>query len=341
MADTVRACGVGVVCTLLVGVSLAAARAPAGRLAPAAAGDGRGLRAELYAGGAFEKRVGERIDPEIDFVWGHGTPGDGLEPDWFSIRWTGWIKAPRKGKYKLVSFGDDGTRLWLDGKLTLDRWDRHGRSDALITLTDRPHPIKIEHRETKGWSSLTLHWVDMKTGIESVVPAECFFHDEAVAEKAKVRPQEPPRGTGLLAEFFTGNFRKKLGSRKDARLCWFGEGSAPVPGMPVDHFQVRWTTWLKAPRPGRYRLVVHHDDGARVWFDGKPVIDHWRRGSFRTEVVLDLTDRAHALKVEYYEDYGPAHISLSWQALDGSFKEQPIPPGAFFTDRKKAEGKTR
>lgn len=84
--------------------------------------DVNGLRAELFQEANFDRAIKTRIDGPIDWIWGPGAPDADLPPNHFSIRWTGWLKAPRPGRYKLITRSDDGVRLWLDGRLLIDEW---------------------------------------------------------------------------------------------------------------------------------------------------------------------------------------------------------------------------
>ena len=63
---------------------------------------------------------------KVDYTW----PGPPLT-DWpagltsgdnFSGRWEGTITAPEDGEYEIGVEGDDGFRLWLDGKLVVEDW---------------------------------------------------------------------------------------------------------------------------------------------------------------------------------------------------------------------------
>ena len=62
----------------------------------------------------------------------------------------------------------------------------------------------------------------------------------------------------------------------DAAIDWDWKEGSPDPLVPVDHFSARWSGWLKAPKPGRYRLGLHSDNGARLWLDGKLHVDAWQ-----------------------------------------------------------------
>ena len=47
----------------------------------------------------------------------------------FAVRWTGWVKVTKDGPYTFFLKCTDGSKLWVDGKLVLERQFRypHGR----------------------------------------------------------------------------------------------------------------------------------------------------------------------------------------------------------------------
>lgn len=143
-----------------------------GRLEP-------GLFAELFDGDNFDRKVKTRVDKQIDFNWSRGPADDGMPADHFTIRWTGYLKAPKPGQYILTSEADDGLRLWIDEKLVIDRWDyrRGGLTDhATVTLTGRHQTIKIEYHETSNWARVKLFWTTPENRGDQVVPGEVLFH---------------------------------------------------------------------------------------------------------------------------------------------------------------------
>jgi hypothetical protein len=80
-----------------------------------------GLKAELFLGANFERKVQTRIDAQVDFDEVPGPAELGKPAGPFSIRWTGWLVAPRPGRYRLGASSAAGLRLWLDGQLLIDR----------------------------------------------------------------------------------------------------------------------------------------------------------------------------------------------------------------------------
>ena len=169
--------------------------APGGRVPragvnpPAAMPDGgRGLLAELFDDETFEHKVKVRVDREVDFLFGNGTPDPELRADHFSIRWTGFLRAPRAMRCKFVAYVDDKVRVWLDGKVVIDK--AGGRGEALVELSGKPQPLKVEYVEENSGAAVSLHWV--VTGRpgqeeETVLPPEVLFRTAAAAARPGAR----------------------------------------------------------------------------------------------------------------------------------------------------------
>jgi serine/threonine protein kinase/WD40 repeat protein len=305
-------------------------------IAPPPKTDGIGLQAELFADRVFQRKVKTRIDHRIDWVWGEGAPDLGMPVDFFSVRWTGWIRAPKPGLYKFISHADDEIKLWIDDKLLLEKGLRQ---EVAVELTGKPQPIKLEFAESAGMARCSLFWVRPGSSIEQVVPAEVLFHDRDVAQKTAFTPPVLKRGTGLKTELFAGrNFERPFKTRLDAQInASWPDRVVAEEGLSHDDFSIRWTGWLKAPKAGQYRLSVYADDGVRVWIDNKKELESiWRPGISRVAATVDLTDKPHALRVEFYQVNGPAHVSLHWEQ-PGGFPEVIIPAEAFFSDKAVAD----
>jgi len=100
------------------------------------------------------KPVFIRVDSVLNFVWGTGSPDPRIPPDHFSVRWTGAVHAPKKGKtLKLKVISDDGVRVWIDDTLVVDAWHDQAATDYPITKDLEPgrsYSIKIEFFENMG-----------------------------------------------------------------------------------------------------------------------------------------------------------------------------------------------
>ncbi len=102
-------------------------------------------------------------------------------------------------------------------------------------------------------------------------------------------------------------------SDNDVNFNW-GWGS-PAPGIPVDHFTVRWTRTV-ALAGGQWRFNAEVDDGIRLAVDGQTIIDQWRITApitYTTDVALAAGE--HTLRVEYWENTERAQIRVWWQQV--------------------------
>ncbi len=122
-----------------------------------------GLKGEYFANTTLSGTPAlTRSDTDIDFDWGNGSPGDGIPADGFSARWTGTVTAPATAAYTFAATSDDGSRIYLDGKLVVDNWGDHGAQTATsspVQLTaGEPHTLRVEYYENAGGASVSVGW---------------------------------------------------------------------------------------------------------------------------------------------------------------------------------------
>src|SRR2546421_3765710 len=94
-------------------------------------GSGTGLTGQYFNNMDFTAPVFSRTDAKIDFNWGSGSPDSRIQPDTFSVRWTGQISAPTSGRYTFYTTTDDGVRLTVNGAVL---WE-NGYPQGTYTIT--------------------------------------------------------------------------------------------------------------------------------------------------------------------------------------------------------------
>ena len=102
-----------------------------------------------------------RDDENIDFHWTFNAPSRRLQVGWYSVRWTGRLEAPVTGVRRLGVEGNDGYRLYLDGKLLIDNWRKQSFRTTLAPATLAPgsmHDLELEFFESSGNARVRLVW---------------------------------------------------------------------------------------------------------------------------------------------------------------------------------------
>ena len=97
--------------------------------------------------------VFRRIDQKIDFDFGTISPAFGVKSSEYSIRWRGYIKPEKSGRYVFAAESDDGVRVVLDGKTILEDWSDHAarKNFAEVDLrAGKVYALRIDYYNNKG-----------------------------------------------------------------------------------------------------------------------------------------------------------------------------------------------
>ena len=112
---------------------------------------------DLKGNPAFEKQ-----DEQLNFKWTLYSPNpEKLQSDNYSVHWTGKLEAPNSGKYQLGLRGNDGFRLYLNGKLLIDNWEKLTYSTKTVDVDfvkGQKTDIVVEFHENRGEANIELIW---------------------------------------------------------------------------------------------------------------------------------------------------------------------------------------
>lgn len=107
------------------------------------------VKQELFKGIALEgSPVAVREVNRIDFdPEDRAAPAEGLDAEFYSVRWTGEVDLQSSGKYDVMTVADDGIRVFIDDQKVLDDWSDHAPRTTLrtIQLTKGKHRVKVEY----------------------------------------------------------------------------------------------------------------------------------------------------------------------------------------------------
>jgi len=293
----------------VLGIVLVALLLAAGTVLPVSA-DPTSWRAEFYNNvNLAGAPVLVRDDSMINFDWGAGSPGSGVDSDRFSVRWTTYAYYDG-GDYIFNVTVDDGVRLWVNSQLLIDRWyDQPATTySAGIYLAAGYHNLRVEYYENSGQALCKVWW-------------------------SRSAPAEPV--TGWRAEYYNNTW---LGGspalvRSDAAVNFDWGYSAPAPGIGADNFSVRWTRDVYFDTSTNYTFYATVDDGVRVWVRGTLVIDKWYAQSRTTHSgTLYLPVGTHQVRIEYFEQTGVALCQVSWTGAGVAPAPGPVSPYEIIVD---------
>ncbi len=120
---------------------------------------------------------------------------------------------------------------------------------------------------------------------------------------------------GLTGKYYdTAAFGTLKLTRVDPTIDFTWGTSAPATGMGADTFSVRWTGNLIPVSAETYTFYLQSDEGARLWVNGRLLVDDWALHSVREKkatIALSPT-QAYSIKVDYRENTGKAAVRLAW-----------------------------
>jgi len=121
----------------------------------------------------------KRIDPSIDVDYGTSSPEPNLvDEDFFSVRWRGELQVAFSEVYTFYTRTNDGSKLWIDDKLIVDKWawvnrvvDTRGEPIELVA--GQRYSIRMELFNEDGDAEAHLLW-ESASQPKAIVPSAAF-----------------------------------------------------------------------------------------------------------------------------------------------------------------------
>ena len=211
------------------------------------------------------------------------------------------------------------------GAITESGWPAAAPSDVWLRLVRGDGQIAGYMSVDDGAKWTMAATAELKTTDTLLVGMFVTSHNDGTLCKAKFRkisfadPVERVAGDGdgLKGTYFnsddlTGQSITRLDST--VNFNW-GLGS-PDPAIREDHFTARWEGEVQAQFSETYTFYLLSDDGARLWVDGRKLIDNWVEQP-ATEVSGSIkleAGKKYAIRVEYWESTKDALVSLRWSS---------------------------
>ena len=97
----------------------------------------------------------------------------------FSIEWMGYIQISKKGIYKFATRSDDGSQVYINGRIIVDNGGRHPLRYASgnVLLDKGLYRIKITYFDSGGESTMELLWTPPEDSVKGyLIPIGVLFH---------------------------------------------------------------------------------------------------------------------------------------------------------------------
>jgi hypothetical protein len=132
---------------------------------PGTGGGGDGLSATYFNNRNFTGTTVSRIDPQVEFDWGSGSPAPLIARGTFSAQWTGQIVSPATGTYTFHTQASGGVRLRIKGRTVLDHWtDGSGELSGSYRLeAGRAYDAELIYFHNTGNAFVNLMWSGVST----------------------------------------------------------------------------------------------------------------------------------------------------------------------------------
>ena len=120
---------------------------------------------------------------------------------------------------------------------------------------------------------------------------------------------------GLTGKYYdTASFTSLKLTRVDPGINFAWGTSAPVPGMGVDTYSVRWTGRIIPASNETYTFYTLSDDAIRLWVNGKELVNSWTNHTSREDkgTIALKASQSYTIQVDYKDNTGTAVARLSW-----------------------------
>ncbi len=133
----------------------------------------------------------------------------------FALRFTGMLQVSESGTYEFRVESDDGSRVYIDGKLLINNDGTHGMTDkrGQIRLTPGAHEYVLTYFNatgsrglSSGWKGPGFDWEKVPTDKLSVAGGETL-HDTAIRALASIPGQESRKFSALSSLVASGQSR--------------------------------------------------------------------------------------------------------------------------------------
>ncbi|MEI9937107.1 MAG: PA14 domain-containing protein [Pseudomonadota bacterium] len=222
-------------------------------------GSGTGLLAQYYPSTNYTGAVWKRIDPQLNFDFGAGSPGGLIGSD-YSVKRTGQIQAyfSETYKFEIVSTSSDTFDLTVDATTATGTGPTTLTTNVAMTAGALV-PFELDQINSSGISNVQVYWSSPSTP-RALIPQSQLYPPAA----------EPAHGANVTYANNSGGGGVSL-IEPDIASNW-GKHS-PAPGIGVDNWTSTWDALVESPFTGNVQLCVDSNDGVVLSVGGTQLIN--------------------------------------------------------------------
>ncbi len=284
--------------------------------------------AELQNSSALRLR---RIDPSVNFNFGYDAPDSSMEPETFSIRWTGYIKPSVSGNYTFKTYSDDGVRVFIDGEKIIDTW---GLLSLDFSIGESPvsleagtyYPITVEYQQLPLYAGVFLFWESDYVPMGLIPEANYFISQETYDLYSTPQYPNPldKSGQGFRNLFYEVDQNENISSTPGYETLgqvYYEWGAGAPAGISTDAFYGVLEGTIETKFTEDITFLFEVDDSIKVWLDDVLVIDQWGWNSREifTHTFSAVAGGKYDVRIEYIERGIGATLIMSWfgDSLEG------------------------
>lgn len=248
--------------------------------------------------------------------------------DRFALEISALIAVPEDGEYTFYLNSDDGSKLYIDGKLVIDNDGLHGAKElsGSVGLQKGNHIIKVEYFQLGGGKGLSVQYKGPGTGKQAIPNTSLYLVPDQLLPA--VTPQNVRNG--LSYKYYEGSYN----SMPDfSNLQQIGAGTANTfdisKAKTAVNFLFVFEGFVEVPADGQYTFYTSSDDGSMLYIDDLLVVDN--NGSHAlTEKSgsVGLKAGKHAIRLEYFQLGGGKALEVQYEGA--GVQKSIIPASALF-----------
>lgn len=286
----------------------------------------------------FSSLSGQNLRPVFDKY--NGNKGD---EQFATARFTGKLNVEKAGDYTFYGWGDDGFRIWIDGKLVIDFWVQEWEKEQTskkVSLNEGLHDVKIEYLQGWGGAVMKLSWESVNANIaKEVIPEKAFYHAKTPADAGLTAQIYKVNGmpSSITSFGFSGEPVNQILKNLDGQdglkeAIQLSNGNSEYAAAIIHGY-------ITPQESGDYEFVLSGDDAFRFWMNDELMLNSWKLHSDQTKVSQPVHMEKgflYKIRINYAQADGDAYLNLSWKKDGG--ETQVIPAECYRQAAKPIQG---